>query len=77
MKHLLHRTKAGERWDTLSYRYYRTVERQGTLIAANRALFAADLAIPMILPGGVVLKIPVIEPATSEKLKELLPPWKQ
>lgn len=74
--HLLHDTTAGERWDLLAHRYYGDVGKQADLIAANRGLFLANLAVPSILPAGLVLVIPIIE-QRRVAASELLPAWKR
>jgi len=73
-RHLLHRTRDGERWDQLAWRYYGNVSLQGQLIAANRHLFP-DRLIPPVLSAGLMLTIPFIE--KPDTASTLLPPWKQ
>ncbi|ANH04982.1 tail protein X [Shinella sp. HZN7] len=71
-----HKTIAGDRWDLLAYRYYGDPDKQTVLLEANRRLWLDDLSIPpLILPRGLVLKVPVIvEEATN---LDALPPWKR
>lgn len=71
-----HRTLAGDRWDLLAYRYYGDPDKQTVLLAANRHLWLDALSVPpLILPRGLVLKVPVIvgEPNNVDAL----PPWKR
>ena len=71
-----HKTIAGERWDLLAYRYYGDQHKMKVILEANRHLILDDLAVPpLLLPQGVVLKIPVIEEEASNS--DLLPPWKR
>ncbi|MFG1409518.1 tail protein X [Xanthobacter sp. VTT E-85241] len=74
--YLTHETTAGERWDLLAHRYYGDVSRQAALIAANRALFLAEMSIPNVLPAGLVLVVPILEQRQTAA-SELLPPWKR
>lgn len=71
-----HVTIAGDRWDLLAYRYYGDQYKQTVLLAANRELILAELAVPpLVLPQGVTLKVPVIEREATNA--DLLPPWKR
>ena len=77
-----HHTIQGERWDLLAYRYYGDQHKQTVLIDANRALFVDQgeatprvVVPPMMLPSGLVLKIPVIEDVEVDETG--LPPWKR
>lgn len=71
-----HHTIDGDRWDLLAYRYYGDQHKQTVLLEANRDLFVDPLVIPpMILPSGMVLKVPVIE--DEELNDDDLPPWKR
>lgn len=76
--HFEHTTVAGERWDLIAWRYYGAVHFQREIIAANRDLFRGPDGrvgpIPMRLPGGLVVRVPVIEIAVDEAN---LPPWKR
>ena len=81
-QHLEHVTGEGERWDLIAHRYFGSVAMQPALIEANRdRLVARDadgrpviVAPAAILPAGIVLRVPVIEPEPDESL---LPPWKR
>ena len=71
-----HKTKEGDRWDLLAYRYYGDQHKQTILLEANRHLFIDPLIVPpMILPSGMVLKIPVIDEIDIDESN--LPPWKR
>ncbi len=71
-----HITTAGERWDTLAWRYYGDPHAYGRIIEANPAL-----NISATLPSGIVVLIPIMplaEVQQNQQLKlEELPPWKQ
>lgn len=71
-----HLTSGTDRWDLLAYRYYGDANRTAPLIAANRELFAPGLLpVPLILPAGILLRIPILEPEPAAQ--DLLPPWKR
>lgn len=75
-EYLEHRTKQGERWDLLAYRYYGDPAKQTLILEANRSLYLDNLAVPpLLLSAGITLKIPIVqEEATNTTL---LPPWKR
>jgi phage tail protein X len=66
-------TKAGDRWDWISYQFYGTCDLYKEIIKANPQLPIEIIASP-ILPAGIELVIPDIE--VHETVKEL-PPWKK
>lgn len=72
--HLQHRTRTGERFDTLAYRYYGDANRTAPIIAANRDRMRPEEPVPAILPEGLVLRIPILDELASE---DDLPPWKR
>lgn len=75
--HFEHKTKDGDRWDLLAYRYYGDAGKQSILIEANRALFIDPLRVPpLILSSGLTLIVPVIE-AEEQATDADLPPWKR
>jgi len=67
MAYLTYRTRAGDTWDLVAYRYYGNAYRYPPLIAAN-----PHVPISPVLPAGVLLNIPVL-PAPSQP--QSLPPW--
>lgn len=69
-----HLTTAGERWDTLSWKYYGDPHGYGRIIEANPAL-----DIDAVLPSGVIVLIPVLSltEASAALPASELPPWKQ
>lgn len=69
---LLHRTRDGERWDQLAYRYYGDALAYGRLVEANQHL---DIA--AVLPGNVVLLVPVVVAPDVATPSSQLPPWKR
>ena len=73
--HLIHVTGPLERWDHIAHRYYGDAGLYDPIIQANRDLFVADLSpIPAVLPPGLELRVPVIEPASRVRPEDL-PPW--
>lgn len=73
---LEHVAGVNERWDHLAWRYYGDANRTGPLLRANRELFGDGHGpIPCILPAGLVLKAPVLDP--EPVADALLPPWKR
>lgn len=69
-----HVTQAGERWDSLAWRYYGNPADYGRIIEANPAL-----NISSALPSGIKVLIPVLpaSAATQALRAEELPPWKR
>lgn len=63
-------TKDGDRWDFLAWQYYGDALRYEEIILAN-----PDVPIDPVLPAGIRLLIPVLEPATQTDAAGL-PPWK-
>jgi len=73
--YLDHLTGPADRWDLLAYRYYGDANRTAPIIRANRALFALDV-IPPVLPFGLTIRIPILDPDPIVS-QALLPPWKR
>lgn len=72
-----YRTKQGDRWDQISYKFYGHPDYYREIIKANPYLPDAIKKSP-ILPAGIELEIPEI--AEIEKAiyyPEELPPWKR
>jgi len=67
MAYLTYRTREGDTWDLLAYRYYGNAYRYPPIIAAN-----PHVPISPVLPAGVLLTIPVL---TTEPVTQALPPW--
>jgi phage tail protein X len=63
-------TQDGDRWDLIAQKYYGDATLFGPIQTAN-------LHVPLIpiLPGGITLRIPVLETAQFDS--NLLPPWKR
>lgn len=70
--HLEIRTRDGDRWDLLAYRYYGDPYRYEPIIAAN-----PHVPISPVLASGLLLAIPVLEATTDSQDVERLPPWKR
>jgi phage tail protein X len=64
---ITHVTTEGERWDQLAWRYYGDAHRYLPIVQAN-----PHVPINAILPSGLTLAIPILEPVTSA---QDLPPW--
>lgn len=71
---LEHITTAGERWDTLAWRYYGDASLLSPIIEANPAL---DISIT--LASGQLILIPLLDRAEIETVTSSadLPPWKR
>lgn len=71
---LEHITTAGERWDTLAWRYYGDASLLSPIIEANPALDITD-----VLASGQVVLIPLLESLAIEAIiaSADLPPWKR
>lgn len=66
-------TKGGERWDNIALDAYGTPSKMNDIIAANPGLPLYD-----VLPGGVVIDIPILpSPVDVKTDAERLPPWKR
>lgn len=68
----IYKTKEGVRWDTIAQIYYGNASLMNTIIAAN-----PDVPITEKLPGGIELKIPVLENVQTITDESSLPPWKR
>ena len=65
-------TKGGERWDNIALTEYGNPAMMGDIIAANPLVPITD-----VLPGGVILDIPIIQKADVQLSSDSTPPWKQ
>jgi phage tail protein X len=67
-----HVTIAGERWDTLAWKYYGDATLFGPIIQTN-----PQVAIEAVFEAGLNLGVPilVVNPATQNQSD--LPPWKR
>lgn len=63
-------TKDNDRWDLISYKYYKTPTNYEEIIKAN-----PNVPIIPTLQAGIKLKIPILE--ESKTIKFELPPWKK
>lgn len=71
MRFYEHMTNEGERWDSIAYRWYGDARRYGPIVEAN-----PEVRITRTLPGGVRLRVPVLDVDTVVSIEEL-PPWKR
>lgn len=62
----------GERWDTISWKAYGTVNKIPEIVAANPLIPINDR-----LTGGTILNLPVLPTVDTKISQELLPPWKK
>lgn len=74
IKALKHTVVAGERWDTLAWRYYGDPFAYGRIIEANPAL-----NIVPVLPAGVTVLVPLMSVAEQATQRDTsrLPFWKR
>jgi len=63
-------TKDNDRWDLISYKFYKTPTYYEEIIKAN-----PDIKITPTLEAGIKLKIPILE--ESKTIIFELPPWKK
>lgn len=63
-------TKDNDRWDLISYKFYKTANLYEDIIKAN-----PEVEITPTLSAGIKLKIPVLD--DSKTIKFELPPWKK
>ena len=63
-------TKDNDRWDLISYKFYKNPTLYEQIIKAN-----PDVKIDPILNAGIKLTIPVLE--ETQTIKFELPPWKK
>lgn len=66
---LQHIASDGDRWDSLSYQYYRDATAYGQIITANR-----HLPITTSLIAGQIVFIPIINKPKA-KGADTVPPW--
>ena len=64
-------TRQGDRWDTIAYTMYGSLEYMDSLIQAN-----LNVPLDPVFPDGTVLVIPIIDNSKSAVLTTNLPPWK-
>lgn len=68
-KYIIHKTKQGERWDSLAYKYYGNCFKYTPIVMAN-----PNMPISPFLPEGVDVVIPFFD--NNTETNEELPPWK-
>lgn len=64
-------TQDGDRVDLLAYQFYGTQYDYARICNANPTILGKP-----ILPGGLILRIPIVAQPTTIA-PELLPPWKR
>ena len=72
LEYTLYTSRAGDRWDSLAYRFYRDPYGYEPIVMANPAYRALP-----ILPAGLSLRVPVQEAVPLAIRPEQLPPWRR
>ena len=71
MEYIEHITLDGDRWDQIATLYYGDASRISPLAEANEHLWLQP-----VLPGGLPVRVPILED-DNNLLPEELPPWKR
>ena len=71
MEYIEHITLDGDRWDQIAALYYGDASRISPLAEANE-----HLRLLPVLPGGLPVRVPILED-DANLLPEELPPWKR
>ena len=71
MEYIEHITLDGDRWDQIATLYYGDASRISPLAEANE-----HLRLLPVLPGGLPVRVPILE-YDNNLLPEELPPWKR
>lgn len=71
MEYIEHITLDGDRWDQIAALYYGDASRISPLAEANE-----HLRLLPVLPGGLPVRVPILED-DNNLLPEELPPWKR
>jgi phage tail protein X len=67
-----HLTTAGERWDTLAWKYYGDATLFGPIIQTN-----PQIAIEAVFEAGLNIGVPILVVNQSAQNQSDLPPWKR
>lgn len=67
-----HVTVAGERWDTLAWKYYGDATLIGPIIQTN-----PQVAIEAVFEAGLNIGVPVLAVNPAAQRQADLPPWKR
>jgi phage tail protein X len=65
-------TKAGERWDTLAWKYYGDATLFGPIIQTN-----PQIPIEAVFEAGLTIGVPMLIVSQAVQETADLPPWKQ
>lgn len=66
-------TREGDRWELIAFLAYGDSNKMSDIIAENKSV-----AIYQVLPPGLKINIPILEPEQIEQVSpNLLPPWKR
>jgi phage tail protein X len=69
---ILHLTTAGERWDTLAWKYYGDATLFGPIIQTN-----PQIAIEAVFEAGLNIGVPILVVNQAAQNQADLPPWKR
>ena len=73
MQHFIpHLTVAGERWDTLAWKYYGDATLIGPIIQTN-----PQIAIEAVFEAGLNIGVPILVVNPAAQNQSDLPPWKR
>ena len=72
MNYYFHIASAGERWDTVAYKYYKNPHKIAPIIMSN-----PHIPISPIIEEGTEIKIPKLDELKSNSKVAQLPIWKQ
>jgi phage tail protein X len=67
-----HITTAGERWDTLAWKYYGDATLFGPIIQTN-----PQIAIEAVFEAGLNIGVPILVVNQAAQNQNDLPPWKR
>ena len=69
---IMHLTIAGERWDTLAWRYYGDATLFGPIIQTN-----PQIPIEAVFEAGLNIGVPILVVNQATQNQADLPPWKR
>ena len=67
-----HITTAGERWDTIAWKYYGDATLFGPIIQTN-----PQIAIEAVFEAGLTIGVPILVVNQAAQNQNDLPPWKR
>jgi phage tail protein X len=69
VQYILHITAAGERWDSLAWRYYGDATKYSPIVVAN-----PNVPIEPVFDAGLSIAVPILQ--KTAVVAADLPPWK-